>query len=470
LFGAINTLPEEINGFGVSFIKSINALRILLPVIISILSFFFLIKINFLYLKNIRNFKFHKIIQDYNFLFLIYFFIQVLGIYNNNFSIYNFDSLFLIYLGTGTISIFLLINYYNLEKVLKYLMFFTIFIIVLVTIYISLISFIKSELTDFTYIYGLILADTLFLNQEMPRITGLSRLWAIISLFALIIFYNTNNKNTKYFIFIFIILLTTIIWAAQSRGTLICYFLLIIFITLFNIKKIIKKVLYIISFIFVPIIIYTLFISTSAISDKNSINLDNSSSAISDKNSINLDNSSNVNIYNNSSNVNIYNNSSNVNIYKDIIYKSRVIDNKTSSGRLEIWSDIFNKYDKTRFFGYGPQADRNLIGRELTEKFSNNASNLYIYAFTCGGYIAMIIFLIINIQIIKNLYQVVFERRLFLSKDNFEVKYSAVLLLFFFTRGLIENSYSLFSIDFLLVIISMSIIKNYLKKNLIKIS
>ena len=120
-------------------------------------------------------------------------------------------------------------------------MFFTIFIIVLVTIYISLISFKETELTDFTYIYGLILADSLFLNQEMPRITGLSRLWAVISLFALIIFYNTNNKYIKYFIFILIILLTTIIWAAQSRGTLICYFLWIIFITLFNIKKILKK-------------------------------------------------------------------------------------------------------------------------------------------------------------------------------------------------------------------------------------
>ncbi len=441
LWAAINTLPEEINGFGVSFIKSINALRILLPIIISILSFFFLIKINFLYLKNIRNFKFHKIIQNSNFLFLIYFFIQVLGIYNNNFSIYNFDSLFLIYLGTGTISIFLLINYYNLEKVLKYLMFFTIFIIVLVTIYISSISFKKTGLTDFTYIYGLILADSLFLHQEMPRITGLSRLWAVISLFALIIFYNTDNKYIKYFIFIFIILLTAIIWAAQSRGTLICYFLLIILITLFNIKKVFKKILYIISFIFVPVIIYTLIVSTFAISDKNS---------------------SNVNIYEN--------NSSNVNIYKDVIYKSRIIDNKTSSGRLEIWSDILNKFDKTRFFGYGPQADRNLVGRELTKKFSNNASNLYIYAFACGGYIAVIIFLIINIQIIKNLYQVVFERKLFLSKNNFEIKYSAALLLFFLIRGLIENSYSLFSIDFLLVIISMSIIKNYLKKNLIKIS
>jgi O-antigen ligase len=433
LWAAINTLPEEINGFGVSFIKNINALRILLPVIISILSFFFLIKINFfLYLKNIRSFKFHKIIQNSNFLFLIYFFIQVLGIYNNNFSIYNFDSLFLIYLGTGTISIFLLINYYNLEKVLKYLMYFTIFIIVLVTIYISLISFKETGLTDFTYIYGLILADSLFLNQEMPRITGLSRLWAVISLFALIIFYNTNNKYIKYFIFILIILLTTIIWAAQSRGTLICYFLLIIFITLFNIKKNIKKILYIINFIFVPIIIYPLTISTVTISDKNS-------STIFDKNS------------------------SNVNIYKDVIYKSRIIDNKTSSGRLDIWSDILNKFDKTRFFGYGPQADRNLVGREITKKFSNNASNLYIYAFACGGYIAVIIFLIINIQIIKNLYQVVFKRKLFLSKNNFEVKYSAALLLFFLTRGLIENSYSLFSIDFLLVVISMSIIKNYLK-------
>jgi O-antigen ligase len=250
----------------------------------------------------------------------------------------------------------------------------------------------------------------------------------------LIIFYNTDNKYIKYFIFIFIILLTAIIWAAQSRGTLICYFLLIILITLFNIKKVFKKILYIISFIFVPVIIYTLIVSTFAISDKNS---------------------SNVNIYEN--------NSSNVNIYKDVIYKSRIIDNKTSSGRLEIWSDILNKFDKTRFFGYGPQADRNLVGRELTKKFSNNASNLYIYAFACGGYIAVIIFLIINIQIIKNLYQVVFERKLFLSKNNFEIKYSAALLLFFLIRGLIENSYSLFSIDFLLVIISMSIIKNYLK-------
>lgn len=430
LWGAINTLPGEISSFGTSFVKSINALRILIPTIISIITFFFLIKLIFSHIKNFKRYKFYKILHNSYFLFLTYFFLQIVGIYNNNFNTYNFQSLFLIYLGTGSICIFLLINYYNLEKCLKYLMFFTICVIFIVAIYISLISFKISSLENSNYLYGLIRADTLFLNQEMPRITGLSRIWAIIGLFTLILFYNTDTKYLKYFIFIFISLLSTIIWAAQSRGTLLCYFLLIIFLTLLNKDKIYKKILFLFSFIFVPIIIYTIFISAinKPVNNINNIN--------------NLDKTNN---------------------FKNIIYNSRVIDNKTSSGRFEIWNNILNKFDKTRFFGYGPQADRNLIGRDISNKFSNNASNLYLYAFVCGGYLAIIIFLIINIQIIKNLYKCVVHKKLFLFKHNIEIKYSATLLLFFLIRGLIENSYSLFSIDFLLVIISLSVIKNYIR-------
>jgi len=427
LWGAINTLPGEISSFGTSFVKSINALRILIPTIISIITFFFLIKLILFHIKNFKKYKFYKILHNSYFLFLTYFFLQIVGIYNNNFNTYNFQSLFLIYLGTGSICIFLLINYYNLEKCLKYLMFFTIWVIFIVAIYISLISFKISSLENSNYLYGMIRADTLFLNQEMPRITGLSRIWAIIGLFTLILFYNTNTKYLKYFIFIFISLLSTIIWAAQSRGTLLCYFLLIIFLTLLNKDKIYKKILFLFGFIFVPIIIYTIFISA-----------------------INKP-------------VNNINNLDKTNNFKNIIYNSRVIDNKTSSGRFEIWNNILNKFDKTRFFGYGPQADRNLIGRDISNKFSNNASNLYLYAFVCGGYLAIIIFLIINIQIIKNLYKCVVHKKLFLFKHNIEIKYSATLLSFFLIRGLIENSYSLFSIDFLLVIISLSVIKNYIR-------
>jgi O-antigen ligase len=146
--------------------------------------------------------------------------------------------------------------------------------------------------------------------------------------------------------------------------------------------------------------------------------------------------------------------------------KSRVINNKTTSGRVELWNEVLNKYDKKRFFGYGPQADRNLIGRELERKYSNNVSNAYLYSFACGGYLAIIIFIIISIQIITNLYKAIFIKGLFLNKNNIETKYSATLLFYFLIRSFIENSYSLFSIDFLLVIIAMSIIKEFVSKKI----
>ena len=63
LWGAINTLPGEISGFGTSFVKSINALRILIPTIISIITFFFLIKLFFFPIKNFRKYKFQKNLQ-----------------------------------------------------------------------------------------------------------------------------------------------------------------------------------------------------------------------------------------------------------------------------------------------------------------------------------------------------------------------------------------------------------------------
>ena len=120
LWMAINTLPEEINNFGDSFLKSINALRIIIPTALSIISFIFIVA-NIFFLKKIKNYKFKKIFQDIYFLFLIYFFLQIIGIYKNKYNLYNFDSLFLIYLGVGSLSIFLIIKNFKLERILKYL-------------------------------------------------------------------------------------------------------------------------------------------------------------------------------------------------------------------------------------------------------------------------------------------------------------------------------------------------------------
>jgi hypothetical protein len=434
LWMGINTLPEEINYFGNSFLKSINALRIIIPTILSIITFIFII-INFSYLKKIKNYEFKKIFQNIYFLFFIYFFLQIIGLYKNKYNLYNFDSLFLIYLGIGAITIFLIIKNFQLEKILKYLMYLTVLIVVSVTIYISYVSFRLTDLNDFTYLYGMNWADANFLHQEIPRITGLSRLWSVISLFILIFFYyHSKNNLTKYLSCSLIIFLGFFIWGAQSRGTLLCYLLAIIFTTLIN-KKIskTKKIYFLFIFIILPIFIYQTYVFSYSLHIEKT---DYSLEKIDDKNYLNTFN------------------------------KSRVINNKTTSGRIELWNELLNKYDKERFFGYGPQADRNLIGRELEKKYSNNVSNAYLYAFACGGYLAVIIFIIINIQIIINLYKAIFVKCLFLKKNNIETKYSAVLLFYFLIRTLIENSYSLYSIDFLLVIISFSIINKFVNKKI----
>jgi hypothetical protein len=426
LWIGINTLPEEISNFGDSFLKSINALRIIIPTILSIITFIFII-IYFSYLKKIKNYEFRKIFQNIYFLYLIYFFLQIIGIYKNKYNLYSFDSLFLIYLGVGTITIFLIIKNFKIEKLLKYLMYLTILIVITVAIYISFVSFRLTDLRDFTYLYGINWAETKFLHQEMPRITGLSRLWSVISLFILIFFYYCSKNNLiKYLSCSLIIFLGFFIWGAQSRGALLCYFLSIIFITLFNTKiSITKKVYFLFIFIILPILIYQTYVFSYSYKEK-----------IENKN------------------------------YLNTFDKSRVINNKTSSGRIELWNEVLNKYDKERFFGYGPQADRNLIGRELEKKYSNNVSNAYLYAFACGGYLALIIFIIINIQIIINLYKAIFIKSLFIKKNNIEAKYSAALLFYFLIRTLIENSYSLYSIDFLLVIISFSIVKEFVNKKI----
>jgi len=432
LWSSINTLPEEINNFGDSFLRSINALRIIIPVTLSVITFIFII-INFFYLKNVKKYEFKKIFQNIYFLFLIYFILQIVGIYKNKFNLYNFDSLFLIYLGVGAISVFLIIKNFQLEKMLKNLFYLTISIIIAVTIYITFVSFKLTGLKEFTYIYGINWAEAKFLHQEIPRITGLSRLWAIISLFIIMFFYYCSKNNfAKYLSYLLIIFLGLFIWAAQSRGTLLCYFLSIIFITLLNRKiSAIRKICFLFIFIILPVLIYQTYIYYSSSSIYSS-----SSKIISDKN------------------------------YLDTFAKSRIINNKTTSGRIELWSEVLNKYEKKRFFGYGPQADRNLIGRELERKYSNNVSNAYLYAFACGGYLTIIIFIMINIQIIISLYKAIFIKGLFLNKHNIETKFCATLLFYFLMRSFIENSYALFSIDFLLVIISISIVKKFVNKKI----
>jgi hypothetical protein len=127
-----------------------------------------------------------------------------------------------------------------------------------------------------------------------------------------------------------------------------------------------------------------------------------------------------------------------------------------------LWKKSLSKYDYINLFGYGPQADRRFLLEDKTSEegsYGNNVSNGFIYAFICGGYLALICYLIINFKITSNIVKNISVIYKLKETDNiFYYKLSSIYLLFFLIRQLFENSFSLFSIDFLIVIICSLII------------
>ena len=128
---------------------------------------------------------------------------------------------------------------------------------------------------------------------------------------------------------------------------------------------------------------------------------------------------------------------------------------------------LLYNFDYKNLFGYGPQADRRFLTHEEAD-YGNNVSNGFIYAFICGGYLALICYLIINFKITSNIINNISVINKLKNTDNiFYYKLSSIYLLFFLIRQLFENSFSVFSIDFLIVVIcSLIIDKNnqYIKK------
>jgi hypothetical protein len=88
-----------------------------------------------------------------------------------------------------------------------------------------------------------------------------------------------------------------------------------------------------------------------------------------------------------------------------------------------------------------------------------------IYSFACGGYIALLIFIIINLKIAQNLYICVFKKKIFQNDGFINIKLSTSFILFFWMRSVIENSFAVFSIDFLLFSCSYLVVENSLRKN-----
>ena len=150
--------------------------------------------------------------------------------------------------------------------------------------------------------------------------------------------------------------------------------------------------------------------------------------------------------------------------------QERLVSTHSTSGRTEIWTNIITiiKEDKI-IFGKGPQSDRHLLTKYLTKNkehvsftvYENNASNALLYSYLCAGIIGFLILICIYINTIKLIYKNIFIIRNFSSK-NILINFSTITLLYLLIRSIFENSFSLFSVDFVFFILSYFI---SLKKN-----
>ena len=124
-----------------------------------------------------------------------------------------------------------------------------------------------------------------------------------------------------------------------------------------------------------------------------------------------------------------------------------------SSGRLQNWQTAIEYIIQKPLMGWGSQADRILI--------LQNISSFVLYILLCGGLFALMPFVFLGFKILVSSLALR-KAKSFDSEKNY-----ALLVMFFLTlRGLTENSFGVFSIDFLAALISITaIFDGKLKKN-----
>jgi hypothetical protein len=85
-----------------------------------------------------------------------------------------------------------------------------------------------------------------------------------------------------------------------------------------------------------------------------------------------------------------------------------------------------------------------------------------LYAFLCWGYLGLLFLLLTNIILIYYIY--VYIKNKLYQKNNIELNTSVLILISLLMRGILENCYAVFSIDFLLFIICFIIFQKNIKR------
>ena len=293
-------------------------------------------------------------------------------------------------------------------------------------------EFFTNNIKSFYYSY-FVSPESIYLDQPVPRITGIARL-----ILVLIVFSSTTLLYSKFKISSFVILsfLTSMLLLSESRFSIYCFFILSFFLLIIDKKYSLSKKI----FSFLLIIFISNFINFSMIYLKNNFNnILNVSQDVSQDVSQNkkkewLDQRKKKSAFE---------------------YESRIIQDFTTSGRLEDWLSIIQYIKQKPIIGYGFQADRYLMNKPV--------SNSYLYSFVSGGIIGLLLFtLIVSLSLIT-CFRVIFLNQIFNKESNIIVKSSILINIMVIIRTIIENSFSVYNFDLILFLLTFLIINLYEK-------
>lgn len=429
-----------------NFFKSL--INILFPLTIFVIIFYKKYFINFLK-------------SEYLFL-ILYFIIQIFYIFNNP----NLNELLLnifipekilslsneikyglelnaIYVLLMAISSIFFIGYFKEKKnIVKGLIISLILYLFLNLIYVIFLLnnfIIDNSLTSFYYTqqikYGYIILDNI-----TPRSTGLSRSLLLLATILSIFFIYKKKNRYNLFIFLLLIIINSFIFMLSSRFSIwvipIVYVFLVFFLTNEKIKH----------FLIFTVILFSSYTISSKLYDFK-VN-----EFLKSTKNINLPDRGSLGIFG-------LNHAENT--------RDKII--QYSSGRVTIWREGLNIFlnNDGKIFGLGHQSDRRYLHnlKSVNRFYGSNMSNGFLNALVSGGIIGLIFITIFNIIIIKKIYFLIKKEKILKIKsfENILIQCSIVIFFILNLRMLIENSYTVFGVDFLTYLICSSILINKLK-------
>ena len=331
-----------------------------------------------------------------------------------------------IYWGIAMLVPFMYLLFFeNVPTQLKIFLFSSLFLILVLFFYffyqILQNLFLEQNLIN---LYGGLYAPTSKYLEHInypPRSSGLARMALIISISTTVyLLFKKNNFCISFLLFLLTILLSTICLLFQSRTMSFIYlFLMLLLILILFYKKMWRNIKIYFLLLLLPFILSIIY----------NFNLQNQINKVS---------------------TTLFQNELSKTTLNFIGVSQRLLlrDQKEnfSSSRFDNWKKILEISKKNKFIkGYGFQADRKLINQSI--------HNVYLYALISGGILAFLLIIFISIRGAWTSFFLLFNYSIL--KKEFEPidLISSFLMLLFLSRGLLETSYGIYSIDYLFFII-----------------